>query len=334
MCQYSGADGFANDWHLVNLGQFATGGAAVVFTEAIAVTPEGRINPHDLGIWKDEHVEMLARIGRFVRQHGSGAIFGMQLGHAGRKASTSRPWEGCHPLSPTDGGWTPIYAPSAIPFDDGYQVPDALDDAGIRRIISAFTVATKRAIDAGVQLLEIHGAHGYLLHEFLSPLANRRTDRYGGSFDNRIRLVREVVQAVRRVWPDEYPLSVRISSTDWRDDGWTVGDSVELAKCLATDGADVIDCSSGGIVPRLQIPLGPGYHVPFAEQVRREAGVPTMTVGFITEPQQADTIVRSGQADLVMLARELLRDPHWPLRAARELKEDTAWAPQYVRARL
>jgi 2,4-dienoyl-CoA reductase-like NADH-dependent reductase (Old Yellow Enzyme family) len=332
MCQYSSTDGFADDWHLVHLGQFAVGGAALVFTEATAVLAEGRISQYDLGLWKDEHIEMLARIGRFVRAHG--AVFGSQLAHAGRKASTSRPWEGGKPLSVEAGGWTPIFAPSAVPFNDGYQTPHALDDAGIARVIGGFKDAAVRALAAEMQVLELHGAHGYLMHEFLSPLSNTRTDRYGGSFENRTRLIREIVAAVRSVWPEDHPLLMRLSATDWHDGGWHVEESVELARHLVQDGVDLIDCSSGGAVPNVTIPMGPGYQVKFAEQIRREAGIATGAVGMITNPVQADTIVRSGQADMVFLARELLRDPHWPLRAAQELREETSWAPQYVRAKL
>ena len=331
MCQYSSNDGFANDWHIVHLGQFALGGAALVLTEATSVVPEGRISPQDLGLWKDEHVEVLARIGGFVRANG--AVFGSQLAHAGRKASTVRPWEGGGPLDPTHGGWAPIVAPSAIPFDAGYQTPEALDDAGIARVIDAFKAAAVRAIAAEMQMLEIHAAHGYLLHQFLSPISNKRTDRYGGSFENRIRLVRDVVAAVRSVWPEELPLGIRISATDWRDDGWTPDESVALVRLLSADGVDLFDCSSGGIAPGLRIPLGPGYQVPFAERVRREAQVATAAVGLITDAKQADTIVRSGQADMVFLARELLRDPHFALRAARELATETEWPAQYLRAR-
>lgn len=331
MCQYSSIDGFANDWHLVHLGQFATGGAGMVITEASSVSPEGRISPQDLGIWNDEHVEMLARISTFVRNHG--AVFGTQLAHAGRKASTARPWEGGGPLDTEHDGWTPIVAPSAIPFDDGWQVPVALDDAGIARVIQDFKSAAERALAAEMQIVEVHGAHGYLLHEFLSPIANKRTDNYGGSFDNRVRLLRDVVAAIRSVWPERLPLGVRISATDWRDDGWTVDESVELARLLGGDGVDVIDCSTGGIAPRVKIPIGPGYQVQFAERVKREAGVMTAAVGLITGAEQADTIVRSGQADFVVMAREMLRDPHFPLRAAKELRADVDWPNQYRRAK-
>lgn len=331
MCQYSSDDGFANDWHVVHLGQFAIGGAALVLTEATAVTADGRISPQDLGLWKDEHVETLARIGRFVREQG--AVFGFQLAHAGRKASTVRPWEGGGPAGPEVGGWSPLFAPSAVPFDAAYQTPEALDDDGITRVIDAFTSAAVRALAAGARIVEIHAAHGYLLHEFLSPLANRRTDRYGGSFENRVRLTREVVSAIRGVWPDEYPIAVRIPGTDWHPESWTPDDAVALAKLLKQDGADLIDVSTGGIAPGISIPIGPGYQVPMAERVRREANVITSSVGLITSAQQADTIIRSGQADLVCLARELLRDPHFPLRAARELKREIAWPKPYERAR-
>ncbi|HVX42093.1 MAG TPA: NADH:flavin oxidoreductase/NADH oxidase [Gemmatimonadaceae bacterium] len=331
MCQYSSLDGFANDWHLVHLGQFAVGGAALVLTEATAVLAEGRISPQDLGLWKDEHIEMLARIGRFVREQG--AVFGSQLAHAGRKASTGRPWEGGGPVNPANGGWHPIFAPSAIPFDDGYDTPKALDDAGIQRVISGFRDAAARALAAGMQMLELHAAHGYLLHQFLSPLSNHRTDRYGGSFENRIRLVREVVAAVRGAWPERLPLAVRVSATDWHDGGWTPEETVELSRILHGDGVDLIDCSTGGLVPKARIPVGAGYQVRFAEQVRRGAGIASAAVGLITEPAQADTIVRSGQADMVFLARELLREPHWPLRAATVLRQNIAWPPQYERAK-
>ncbi|HEX7020193.1 MAG TPA: NADH:flavin oxidoreductase/NADH oxidase [Gemmatimonadaceae bacterium] len=332
MCQYSSTDGFANDWHLVHLGQFAVGGAAVVFTEATAVTREGRISPQDLGLWSDEHVPMLARIARFVSEHG--AVFGMQLAHAGRKASTARPWEGGAPVSPGHGGWSPVLAPSAIPFTDGYQTPEALTHDGIARLVSAFADAAGRARDAGVQFIELHSAHGYLLHEFLSPFSNTRTDAYGGAFENRVRLLLEVVDAVRRVWPEELPLAVRISATDWRDGGWTLEESVALAKLLGPRGVDLIDCSSGGVISGVRIPIGPGYQTHLAARVREQSGVATGTVGLVTSPEQADTIIRTGQADVVIMARELLRDPHWPLRAARSLKVDVAWPPQYERAKL
>lgn len=332
MCQYSSVDGFAHDWHLVHLGQFAVGGASLVLTEATAVVPEGRISAQDLGLWKDEHIDVLARIGRFVRAQG--AVWGAQLAHAGRKASTIRPWDGGGPADLAAGGWTPIYGPSAIPFDAPYQTPAALDDAGIARVVGAFKDASIRALAAEMQIVEVHAAHGYLLHQFLSPLSNTRTDRYGGSFENRVRLVREVVAAIRSVWPEDLPVAVRLSATDWTPGGWSPDDTVALTRLLVGDGVDLIDVTTGGNIHGVTIPLGPGYQVPFAERVRNETGVVTATVGLITDAQQADAIVRAGQADMVFLARELLRDPHWPLRAARELNVDGPWPPQYLRARL
>jgi 2,4-dienoyl-CoA reductase-like NADH-dependent reductase (Old Yellow Enzyme family) len=330
MCQYSSDDGFANDWHFVHLGSRAIGGAAVVLTEAAAVSPEARISPDDLGIWKDAHVEMLARIFQFVEVHG--AVPGVQLAHAGRKASTLSPVKGGGPLAPDAGGWSPIVGPSALPFDDGYQTPLALDEAGIRHLIRGFVDAARRVLQAGGRMIEIHGAHGYLIHEFLSPLSNRRDDRYGGSFDGRVRLMCDVVEGVRGVWPEQLPLLVRLSASDWTDGGWTVEDSAALAARLARLGVDAIDCSSGGNVAGAAIPLGPGYQVPFAEHIRRAAGIPTAAVGFITSPEQAEHILRTGQADLVVLARELLRDPYWPLRAARTLGHAPDVPPQYRRA--
>jgi 2,4-dienoyl-CoA reductase-like NADH-dependent reductase (Old Yellow Enzyme family) len=330
MCEYSSIDGFANDWHLVHLGSRAVGGAAAVLTEASAVLEDGRISADDLGIWKPEHVEPLARIFRFIKEHG--AVPGMQLAHAGRKASVTSPWKGGHPAPMAQGGWEPIVGPSAIAFDEGYQVPRALDLAGIQRVVRAFADAAVLALEAGSRIVEIHAAHGYLLHEFLSPLSNHRDDGYGGSFENRTRIVRDVVATVREVWPERYPLFVRISSTDWAEGGWTIDDSVALARQLKGLGVDVIDCSSGGLIPHVRIPTGPGYQVPFAAQVRREAGINTGAVGMITEPEQADTIVRTGQADLVFLAREFLRQPYWPLLAAKQLKQDIDAPAQYRRA--
>jgi 2,4-dienoyl-CoA reductase-like NADH-dependent reductase (Old Yellow Enzyme family) len=290
----------------------------------------GRITPQDLGLWKDEHIAPLARIVRFIDQHG--AVAGIQLAHAGRKASTSRPWEGGGPLTPAQGGWI-TEAPSPLPFSEDHTVPQALDEAGISRVIQEFMDAAGRAREAGFRVVEIHAAHGYLLHEFLSPLTNQRKDRYGGSFDGRVRLVREVVRAVRERWPQEWPLLVRLSASDWIDGGWTVEDSVALARLLARDGADLVDCSSGGIAPKAKIPAGPGYQTPFAERIRREAGLPTGAVGLIRSAFQAEHILRTGQADVVVLARELLRDPYWPLRAARELRAEVRWPPQYERAK-
>jgi 2,4-dienoyl-CoA reductase-like NADH-dependent reductase (Old Yellow Enzyme family) len=331
MCEYSSVDGFANDWHLVHLGSRAVGGAGLVFTEATAVVPEGRISPEDLGIWKDEHVPMLARIASFIREHGS--VAGMQLAHAGRKASTAAPWNGGKPIGVEHGGWSPIFAPSAIPFDQGYQTPVPLDRAEIHGLVSSFAEAAQRALDAGFQVIELHAAHGYLVNEFLSPLSNVRSDEYGGSFENRTRFLREITEAVRQVWPDALPLFVRISATEWTDGGWEIEQSVELARMLAPLGVDLIDCSSGGNVPKVRIPLVPGYQVPLAERVRKESGVATGAVGLITSAHQADEIVRSGKADLVLLARQELRDPYFPLHAARELGAPIAWPRQYLRAK-
>lgn len=333
MCQYSGTDGFAGEWHLVHLGAFATGGAGVVFTEATAVLPEGRISPQDLGVWDDAHGEMLARIAAFVGAQG--AVPGMQLAHAGRKASTRRPWEqGSVTVPSAEGGWpADVWGPSEVPFSDAYPVPRPLDAEGIGRVVRAFAAAAARALEAGFRLLELHAAHGYLLHEFLSPLSNRRSDGYGGSFDNRVRLLLEVVDAVRERWPERLPLSVRISSTDWADGGWTADESVALARLLGPRGVDIVDASSGGLVPWQQIAPGPGYQVPFAERIRREASIATAAVGLITEPQQAEAIIGEGKADMVLLAREMLRQPHWPLLAARALGEAGPWPPQYLRAR-
>ncbi len=331
MCQYSSTDGFANDWHLVHLGSRAVGRASVIFTEAIAVTPEGRISPQDLGIWKDAHIDFLSRITRFLKAHGS--IPATQLAHAGRKASTAAPWLGGKPVDSDQGGWTPIYGPSAIPFADGYQTPRELSQNDIQSVIRAFRDSARRALEAGFEIIELHGAHGYLLNEFLSPLSNHRTDNYGGSFENRIRLLCEVASAVREVWPERLPLFTRISATDWVEGGWNIDQSIELARRLKSVGVDLIDCSSGGNVPGAKIPLGPGYQTEFAERIRRDAKILTCAVGLITSPQQADHIVRSGQADAVMLAREFLRHPYWPLKAAKELGKPLAWPVQYERAR-
>lgn len=329
MCQYSSRKGFADDWHLIHLGSRAVGGAALVFTEATAVLPEGRISPQDLGIWDDAHVEFLSRITRFVQAQG--AAPGMQLAHAGRKASTRRPWEGKGEVAEAEGGW-PVVAPSAARFDDGYPEPRALTVPEIEAIVGAFAAAAGRARAAGFRVLEIHAAHGYLLHEFLSPLANHRDDRYGGAFENRVRVVLDVVRAVRGVWPDELPLFVRISATDWQDGGWDLEQSVALARLLGPLGVDLVDCSSSGMVPGAAVPVGPGYQTPFAERIRRDAGIATGAVGLITEPAQADHIVRTGQADMVLLARAMLRDPYWALRAARELGQQMSWPSQYLRA--
>jgi 2,4-dienoyl-CoA reductase-like NADH-dependent reductase (Old Yellow Enzyme family) len=332
MCMYSSEDGFANEWHLVHLGARAVGGAGMVMAEATAISPEGRISPTDMGIWTDEHVAPLERCTEFIHQHG--AVAGIQLAHAGRKASTAQPWKGRHYVGEEDGGWRPILAPSALPFDDDAPTPKALDQAGIEQIIDHFRDGARRALEAGFKLVEIHAAHGYLLHEFLSPLSNHRSDSYGGSLENRTRLVREVTEAVRSEWPDELPLFVRISATDWVDGGWDAEQSVELAKMLAPLGVDLVDCSSGGVVPDAKIPVATGYQVDFAERIRRESDMPTAAVGLITEPKQADAIIRDGRADLVLMAREFLRDPHWPLHAARELGMDVTWPEQYARAKL
>jgi len=331
MCQYSAIDGLANEWHLVHLGSRAVGRAAAVFCEATAVTAVGRISPVDLGLWSDLHVEPLRRAFTFVEQQG--AVPGIQLAHAGRKASTSEPWKGGHPLSPAEGGWTPILGPSPMAFNDGYQVPHELTESEIASVVESFAAAARRAEAAGARIIEIHAAHGYLLHSFLSPLSNRRSDSYGGAFSNRIRIVSEVVTAVRKVWPDKYPLFIRVSATDWMEGGWTIEESVALAEIIRPLGIDVVDCSSGGVVPGAKIPLGPGYQVQFAERIRREAGVATGAVGMITDPAQAEGIIGSGQADVVFLARQFLRDPYWPLIAARALGHDLKWPPQYERAK-
>lgn len=330
MCQYSAVDGLANDWHLVHLGSRAVGGAGAIIAEAAAVLPEGRISPDDLGLWSDDHIEPLARVFGFQKQHG--AVAGIQLAHAGRKAGTYAPWKGRGYVPVEEGGWRPIFSSSASPFAEGDPVPEALDEGGIQRVVTAFADAARRAMEAGADFVEIHAAHGYLLHQFLSPLCNERDDAYGGSFDNRTRLVREVVEAVRAVWPERLPLWLRISATDWVEGGWIPNDSVALAAQVKALGVDVVDCSSGGAVPYAKIPVAPGYQVPFAARVRREAGVMSAAVGLITEPKQADRIFRDADADFVLLAREFLRDPYWPLRAAVALGEKPAVPAQYGRA--
>jgi len=329
MCEYSSTEGYPSDWHFVHLGSRAVGGAGLVLTEATAVVPEGRISPDDLGIWMDDHIEPLARIVRFIHEQGS--VAGMQLAHAGRKASTYAPWAGHGMIPENQGGWN-VVAPSALAFADDYPIPRALSIDGIKNVVSAFAGAARRACKAGFRVIEIHAAHGYLIHEFLSPLSNRRTDAYGGSFENRTRLLREIVAAVRGVWPERAPLFVRISASDWIEGGWDIQQSVELARQLKELGADLIDCSSGGNVSGVEIPVGPGYQTPFAEQVRREANILTGAVGMITSPVPAEHILVTGQADAVIIARELLRDPYWPLRAARELDQSTSWPVQYLRA--
>ncbi|GAC1447077.1 MAG: NADH:flavin oxidoreductase/NADH oxidase [Ktedonobacterales bacterium] len=336
MCQYSceARDGRATDWHLVHLGSRAVGGAGTVIVEATGVEARGRISPYDMGLWEAEQTEPLARIARFVTEQG--AVPGIQLSHAGRKASVARPWEGGGPLSAEQGGWQ-VVGPSPIPFAEGYPVPHALTRDEIASIVERFAQAAERALEAGFQIIELHAAHGYLLHQFLSPLSNERDDAYGGSLAGRIRLPLEVCRAVRRVWPERLPLFVRISATDWLEDderpSWDLEQSVALARALSHEGVDLIDCSSGGNAARAHIPTGPGYQVPFAARVRREAGIATAAVGLITSPAQADQIVRTGQADLVALAREDLRDPNWPQRAARELDHEGSWPAQYLRAR-
>jgi 2,4-dienoyl-CoA reductase-like NADH-dependent reductase (Old Yellow Enzyme family) len=333
MCEYSSIDGFASDWHFVHLGSRAIGGAALVITEANAVSPEGRISPSDLGIWKDEHIAPLKRITTFLHEHG--AYAGTQLAHAGRKASMSVPWEQSRTVLASEGGWQPV-GPSAIRFDDAYPIPTALDRTGMDKIVADFTAATHRGLAAGFDLIELHAAHGYLLHEFLSPLSNHRTDEYGGSFDNRVRFPLEVIRAVRAAWPQHLPLFVRISATDWAPESlgqsWDLPQSVTFSKLLKQEGVDLVDVSTSGNHPAQQIPVGPGYQVHHAETIRHEASIPTAAVGMITEPAQADQIIRTGQADLVLLARELLRNPYWPLHAAATLRQQTTWPVQYVRA--
>ena len=331
MCQYSATEGRANDWHLVHLGARAVGGAALVLFEATAVEARGRISPADLGLWEDGQIEPLARIVRFVEAQGAAA--GLQVAHAGRKASVRPPWDaGGAPLAPADGGWTPV-APSAIPFAEGYPAPHALDAGEIAGVVRAFAGAARRAAVAGFRALEVHAAHGYLLHQFLSPLSNRREDAWGGSFENRTRLVREVLAAVRAEWPERLPLILRLSATDWVEGGWDVEQSVALARVLRPLGVDLVDVSSGGLAAHAKVPAGPGYQTGFAERIRREGGIRTGAVGMITSPEQADHVIRTGQADLVLLARELLRDPHFPLHAARVLGQDGPWPRQDLRAR-
>ncbi len=330
MCQYSAIDGFTNDWHLVHLGSRAVGGAGLVFTEAIAVTPNGRISPQDLGLWKDEHIDGLRRITQFIEQQG--AVPGIQLAHAGRKSSMTSPWMGNKIVPENEGGWQTV-APSAVAFADDYSQPDELTIEGVSSIVQAFRGAAKRAMEAGFKVLEIHGAHGYLVNEFLSPLSNLRTDEYGGSFDNRCRFLLEVIDAIKTEWPDTLPLFLRISASDWVDGGWSVEDSELLAAMLKEKGVDVMDCSSGGVVSYAKIAARPNYQVPFAEAVRK-TGMMTGAVGIITTAEQAEEILQKEQADLIFMARELLRDPYFPLRAARDLEyEEMPWPPQYERAK-
>lgn len=329
MCQYSSEDGFANDWHLVHLGGLASGGAALVMTEATAIEARGRISPQDLGIYYDAHIEPLTRITRFIKKQG--AVPAIQLAHAGRKASCYRPWSGKGELSTEEGRWQTV-APSELRFAENFPLPHALTQVEIQEIVACFQTAAQRALKAGFEIVEIHGAHGYLIHEFLSPHSNQRTDEYGGSLAGRMRFLLEVVTATRQVWPAELPLLVRLSATDWTEDGLSIQDTVEVAKALKEHGVDLVDVSSGGNT-LARVPLKPGYQVPFAEQIRREAGILTAAVGLITEPQQANVIIANGEADLVALARELLRNPHWPLSAAHALRQDVSWVRQYERAK-
>jgi 2,4-dienoyl-CoA reductase-like NADH-dependent reductase (Old Yellow Enzyme family) len=330
MCEYSSEDGFANDWHLVHLGSRAVGGAALVMTEATAVSPEGRISHGDLGIYKDEHIEKLKQITDFIHAHG--AVSGTQLAHAGRKASHEVPWKGNAQILPGDpNGWQTV-GPSAVAFTEGELAPLELDKAGIEKIKADFKAAAARALTAGFKVIELHGAHGYLIHEFLSPLSNKRTDEYGGSFKNRIRFLLELIETVKEVWPEDHPLFVRISASEWTEGGWAIEDSVALANIVKDKDIDLIDCSSGGNVATAKIPVGPGYQVPFAEAVRK-TGILTGAVGMITEPLQADSIIQTGDADMVFIARELLRDPYFPLRAAHQLGQEVKWPSQYERGK-
>jgi 2,4-dienoyl-CoA reductase-like NADH-dependent reductase (Old Yellow Enzyme family) len=330
MCEYSSVDGFANDWHLVHLGSRAIGGAGLIITEACAVSEEGRISADDLGIWKNAHLEKLRNIVSFIHKHNSIAC--IQLAHAGRKASCAVPWKGGHHVNKENGGWQTL-APSSIPFNEQDDMPEALSIDGIKKVVEDFKAAAQRAVSAGFKVIEIHAAHGYLINQFLSPLSNARTDAYGGSFENRIRLLLEIIEAIQTVWPTGLPVFVRISATDWATGGWIEKDSVQLANILKNKGIDVMDCSSGGLVPGVKIPIGPAYQTPFAEQIRKESGILTGTVGMITSAAQAEAILEKGQADLIMMAREFLRDPYFPLHAATELGVDIPWPDQYLRAK-
>jgi 2,4-dienoyl-CoA reductase-like NADH-dependent reductase (Old Yellow Enzyme family) len=330
MCQYSAIDGVPNDWHMVHLGSRAVGGAGLVIVEATAVTPEGRISPADLGIWNDYQAKAYQKITSFIASQGS--VPGIQLAHAGRKASTAEPWKGVGPVKTAEGGWQPV-APSALPFADGYPTPRELSQAEIAEHVSKFAEAALRALEAGFKVVELHMAHGYLMHEFLSPLTNKRGDEYGGSLEGRARFPLHVVKAVRDVWPSDLPLFVRISATDWVEGGWDLSQSVTLAKWLRDIGVDLIDCSSGGLVPHAKVPVAPGYQVPFAATIRREVNMPTGAVGLITEAQRAEEILQKGEADAIIIARAMLRNPYWPLQAAKELSVDFPWPVQYVRAK-
>ncbi|MEP6627240.1 MAG: NADH:flavin oxidoreductase/NADH oxidase [Ginsengibacter sp.] len=331
MCQYSSVDGFANDWHLVHLGTRAIGGAALVFTEAAAVSPEGRITPDDLGIWKDEHIEFLKRISDFIKQHG--AVPGIQLAHAGRKASHSSPWKGAKFLNPTEGAWQTL-APSAVPYKDGEPVPKEMTIVEIEELVQEFKVSTERALQAGFEVFEVHAAHGYLINEFLSPLSNFRTDKYGGSFENRIRILISIVKEMRTAIGKERALFVRLSSTDWVEGGWNEDDSVALAKILKELEVDVIDCSSGGNSHEQKIPVRPLYQVPFSEKIKKETGILTAAVGLITTAEESENVLAENKADLIVMARELLREPYFPLQAAKALGAEVEWPVQYERAKL
>jgi 2,4-dienoyl-CoA reductase-like NADH-dependent reductase (Old Yellow Enzyme family) len=330
MCQYSSEDGMPADWQLVHLGSRAVGGASLVMTEATAVSPAGRISPHDTGIWSGAHAAAWQRICRFVKDQG--AVPGIQLAHAGRKASTEVPWRGGRPVDPAAGGWQPL-GPSPLPFDEGYRTPTEMNFTDIEAVVGQFVAAALLSLEAGFEVIELHAAHGYLLHEFLSPLSNHRTDTYGGPLANRIRLTVRIARAVRAVWPERLPLFARISATDWVEGGWDLAQSIALARELKEAGVDLIDCSSGGLVAYAKIPAAPGYQVPFAEAIRRDAAIATGAVGLITQPEQAEHIIAAGQADAVLLAREMLRDPYWPQRAAKALGATAAWPSQYGRAR-
>ncbi len=329
MCQYSASEGMAANWHFVHYGSRAVGGAGLMIIEATAVSPEGRISPGDLGLWENRQIEPLARIAQFSQEQNCVAV--VQLAHSGRKGSAGRGWQAQRTVETSEGGWTTV-APSAISFGEGYAVPRELDEAGIRQVVAQFAAATERAREAGFQMVEIHGAHGYLLHQFLSPLSNKRTDAYGGSFENRTRLTREVVAAVRAKWPERLPLLIRLSATDWVDGGWNVVETIELCRTLRGLGVDLVDVSSAGLVPTAKIPAGPGFQTEFAGRIRKEAGVPTAAVGLITSPAQADHIIRTAQADMVLLGREILRNPYWPMNAAQALGQAAPWPSQYLRA--
>jgi 2,4-dienoyl-CoA reductase-like NADH-dependent reductase (Old Yellow Enzyme family) len=331
MCQYSSVEGMPTDWHFVHLGSRAVGGVSLVIQEATAVSPEGRITPWDAGIWSDAHAEAYRPITRFMKDQG--AVPGIQIAHAGRKASTDAPWRGGGPLTPAQGGWQPL-APSPIPFEDDWAVPREMTKQDIDTVVLQFVAAAERSLAAGYEVAEVHAAHGYLLHEFLSPLSNHRTDEYGGSLENRARLPLRVVAALREVWPERWPLFVRISATDWVDGGWDLPQSIQLSKWMKDLGVDFVDCSTGGNVAKVRIPVGPGYQVEFAEAIRRQAGVATGAVGLITKAEQAEEILAGGRADAVLLARQLLRDPYWPLHAAAALGVDVDWPPQYARAKV